>query len=311
MHRKNAENGTGIMNIDWSNVNQMLAVDLLGKLLRYLPSDHLKEIYPQHIFLKCNFGSPLVVLTHDLDFYIERERLVDKLVEKIRYLTGTRYLSMVKRYLEAERMYNCKSTIFILQADPVPLHFKVARMLGRLLPPGYDVGIHPAPHQTETINILELRKRLEMALNSNVRVARAHLLKWKGRSFIESLVKAGIVADSTFGYNNAIGYRGGIGTAFKPYGLDVLEIPLVLMDVALFRDLQIDLKKAVKLLNNFFDSIKEKDVVFAVNWHIDYAFNEDYMRLYTLILRKLEEIDAIIATMSEAESLIERHCKTL
>jgi len=309
MYWRDISNGARTLNIDWSNTSQMLAVDLLKELLQYLPPEYLREFYPEHLFLKCNFGSPLVVLTHDWDFHLEKEKIISELVEKVKYITGVRYLSMINTYLEVEKRYGYKSTILIRQSSP--LHFKLIYMLKRLLPSGYEIGIHPEPNQTDFISILKLRKRLETALNSEVRAARVHLLKWGGRSYIENLSKAGIVVDSTFGYNNAIGYRGGIGTAFRAYKSNVLEIPQVIMDVVLFRDLGMESKNLVELLNRFLTSVREQNVVFAINWHIDYAFNEDYIRLYSFVLRKLKQIDAIVATLNDAKTLIERNCEIL
>lgn len=99
---------------------------------------------------------------------------------------------------------------------------------------GDEIGLHgiDAWHDQE-LAYEELHRISQIANQSQIGV-RMHWLCFNHDSF-NILDKAGFLYDSTYGYNDAIGFRGGTSQAFQPISTrNLLEIPLHIQDSALF-----------------------------------------------------------------------------
>lgn len=134
------------------------------------------------------------------------------------------------------------------------------------------------------------------------------MIPWS-KHIITEITRAGFAIDSSFGYNNAIGFRYNIGIPFKPYGLNIIEVPLALMDVCIFRDVIGDYNLKIKLVRKFLEAIKGTNACFTINWHVDYAYRTEYIKIYDMILSKLSQIDAVVLNMREAKAFIEKNCE--
>jgi hypothetical protein len=86
----------------------------------------------------------------------------------------------------------------------------------------------------------------------------------------EKLEKAGFVYDSTYGYNEAVGYRAGTAQPFRPIGCSALiELPMSLMDSALFSSGRMGLTfaTAMSLCRRIVNHAKRAGGVIVINWH--------------------------------------------
>ena len=106
-------------------------------------------------------------------------------------------------------------------------------------------------------DIMEKKQRLEKVLGKKVIGYRNHYLRFKVPDTWELLSKAGFKYDTTFGYADCAGFRNGVCHPFRPYNIntgkqiDILEIPLIIMDRTLLRDyMRLDVKKAWELIKN-------------------------------------------------------------
>jgi peptidoglycan/xylan/chitin deacetylase (PgdA/CDA1 family) len=119
------------------------------------------------------------------------------------------------------------------------------------------------------------------------------------------LESAGFAYDSTWGYNDACGYRAGTAQAFQPAGAErLLEIPMTLMDSALFFPDRMGLEHgaASSLWQRLIANAKRFGGAFVINWH-DRSLAPE--RLWTRAYRRLlEDVrqggGAWFATLSQA-----------
>jgi hypothetical protein len=85
-----------------------------------------------------------------------------------------------------------------------------------------------------------------------------------------SLERAGFAYDSTSGYNDTVGYRAGTTQVFKPLGARrLLELPLHVMDTALFYPSYLDLRppEARKRVGGIIDNALRFGGTVTINWH--------------------------------------------
>lgn len=84
------------------------------------------------------------------------------------------------------------------------------------------------------------------------------------------LEQAGYTYDSTFGYNETIGYRAGTGQVFRPFDAQrLLELPLHIQDGALFYPNRLDLSEpeAEELCRPLIDNAGKFGGVLTLLWH--------------------------------------------
>jgi len=99
--------------------------------------------------------------------------------------------------------------------------------------------------------------------------ARMHWLYYDEESPV-TLERAGIDYDSTMGYNETVGYRAGTTQVYKPpQASRLLELPLHVMDTALFYRSYLDLspKEAWERVGGIIGNAVELGGCVTVNWH--------------------------------------------
>jgi hypothetical protein len=84
------------------------------------------------------------------------------------------------------------------------------------------------------------------------------------------LEDAGFDYDSTWGYNEAVGYRAGTSQVFRPLGSETLmELPMSIMDSALFSSGRMNLtrEKASQLCRRIVGNARQFGGTLVINWH--------------------------------------------
>jgi hypothetical protein len=97
-----------------------------------------------------------------------------------------------------------------------------------------------------------------------------HWLLWSERS-ARLLEEVGFCYDSTWGYNEAVGFRSGTAQAFRPVGAtSLLELPLHIQDTALFAAGRMNLtqEEGIRLIDKILDCARRLGGVVTVNWHM-------------------------------------------
>jgi hypothetical protein len=145
----------------------------------------------------------------------------------------------------------------------------IAVQIRKLMASGREIGLHgiDAWHDsTKGDTELQEIRRITGVQNIGVRM---HWLYYDEQSPVV-LEKVGVDYDSTVGYNETVGYRAGTSQAYQPLNATrLLELPLHIMDTALFFPGHLDLSpaEAKKLISSIIDNAVHFGGVVTVNWH--------------------------------------------
>jgi hypothetical protein len=141
--------------------------------------------------------------------------------------------------------------------------------IDKLIKNGCEIGLHgvdawrgPDEGRAELSRIREVSGRGALGV-------RMHWLYFADRS-PRALDEAGCSYDSTFGYNDAVGYRAGTAQAFAPLGTThLLELPLGIQDTALFYPGRMNLTdaQARDLCHQVIGTTARFGGVLTINWH--------------------------------------------
>jgi hypothetical protein len=120
----------------------------------------------------------------------------------------------------------------------------------------------------------------------------------------KQLEEAGFGYDSTSGYNETVGYRAGTGQVFRPIGAGrLLELPMHVMDTALFRKAYLDLDEdgAWERVDPLLEHASREGGVVTLNWHDRSSAPERlWGGLYVRLVDELTERGAWFATAANA-----------
>src|SRR5215472_1109443 len=187
------------------------------------------------------------------------------------------------RYLEMEK--GLKATYFFipfrgcpgsLGTGPAPKHraakYDVLENKGevhKLMEQGCEVGLHGIDAWRDLRKAqLESTQIRELTGQSTVGV-RMHWLYF-GQQSPKILDCAGFSYDSTFGYNDALGFRAGTTQVFSPLEAShLLELPLNIQDTAMFYPSRMNLSeaKALHSCRQLLETTAMMGGVVTVNWH--------------------------------------------
>ncbi|MHA1381220.1 MAG: hypothetical protein ACTSRG_22875 [Candidatus Helarchaeota archaeon] len=187
------------------------------------------------------------------------------------------------RYLEIEK--GLKSTFFFIPfknkaGDKISsknASFRAAKydindlkgLLNYLINEGNEAGIHGINAWHDFKSGYQERNRISEIIGESNLGIRMHWLLYDNQTF-QSLEKACYYYDSTFGYNETVGYRGGTTQVFKPNGVkNLLELPMHIQDTALFFPRRMDLseKQALNLCKKLINNASIYGGVLTLNWH--------------------------------------------
>jgi hypothetical protein len=175
--------------------------------------------------------------------------------------------------------------------------------INKLITHGFEVGLHGIDAWHDSAKGHEELKRItDVAGESNIGV-RMHWLYY-GSDSPKILDDAGFLYDSSFGYNDTIGYKAGTGQAFRPPGIRrLLELPLIIMDTALFYPAHMDLTEAEarKCIREMIKGALRYGGVITINWHHRSIGPERlWDDFYIELLENFRKSNAWIATAQQA-----------
>jgi hypothetical protein len=182
-------------------------------------------------------------------------------------------------------------------------------IISRLHKGGHEISLHGSYNSyNDEKSLREEKLYLSQALGNEIRGIRQHFLRFKVPDSWSAQYDAGLLYDSSIGFYSTNGFRAGCCFPYVPYDskgnekIDILEIPLVLMDRSYakyqnrdFNHAKLDILELLRVvrINRGFGSIL---------WHShshDLFGLEGSERLYLLILRYLSDNRAYSPTMSE------------
>lgn len=145
----------------------------------------------------------------------------------------------------------------------------ISAQIQELMTSGCEIGLHGIDAWRDShkggAELEEIRRTTRMEQIG----VRMHWLYFDARSHL-ILEQAGADYDSTIGYNETVGYRAGTTQAYKPLQVSrLLELPLHVMDTALFYPRHLDLgrSEARARVDRIIDNAVQFGGCVTVNWH--------------------------------------------
>lgn len=237
---------------------------------------------------------PLVYLGMQKDFWFG----IDSYAEIESDMKGTFFLIPFKKRA-GEKIQGKKGKRRAAAYDITDIGHKVKNLADK----GFEIGLHgiDAWHNIEQ-GIMEYKRIGEYWQREEIGTRTHWLLADENSPNI--LDEAGFSYDSTFGYNDAVGYRGGTLQVFKPFAAkNLMELPLHIQDTALFYPSRMNLseEKAWALCKEIIEKAKIYGGVITINWHDrslapERLWGDFYLRL----LNEIRHNRVWFATASEA-----------
>ena len=225
--------------------------------------------------------------------------------------------------MEIEEKFDVKSTFFFLQeSKKINLlkpkkwalsvgkyrfnNRKVSEIIKTLHRNGWEIGLHGSYESSCREELLrEEKEALEHVLGLEVTGIRQHYLNIKIPHTWRIQHKAGFLYDASFGFRDRIGFRDERYLPFSPLENMFLEIPLNLMDGALFSntsDEDLIWKECICLI----ETAERKKGLLTVLWH-QRVFNEEefpgWSNVYVRIIKECIERNAYFGTCKEIRDL--------
>jgi len=249
-------------------------------------------------------------ITHDIDIVYERNPLSKGLrafesVKSGRYLDGMSHIIKLSKrspwwnfskITDIEKKFDAKSTFFFMalnEGEPDWNYniYDLEDELRSLYDEGWGIGLHGG--HSAYLDAKKLKKEkanLEDTLGHEVIGYRNHYLRFKVPDTWEILNQCGFKYDATFGYADCAGFRNGMCHPFRPYNMradrqvDILEIPLTIMDVTLSNHyMRLAPDAAWQLAKSIIDTVERCNGVITLLWHNTQMFGEG-LTLYNKIL---------------------------
>ena len=218
----------------------------------------------------------------------------------------------LREIMELEAKYNAKSSFYFLALRPGEKDFNyeiedLEAELKFIFAHGWEVGLHGGHESYKSLeDIMEKKQRLEKVLGKQIIGYRNHYLRFKVPDTWELLSKANFKYDTTFGYADCAGFRNGMCHPFRPYNIktgkqiDILELPLIVMDRTLLRSyMRLDIKKAWELIKNLIDKVEQCKGVITILWHNNTFIEKESHEYYEKLLKYVSGKNAWIASGEE------------
>jgi hypothetical protein len=278
-----------------------------------------------------------LALTHDVDIASVRERSLPSVLYATyncflqrRFIEGVRIAlakfglakdpwDLFETWRVLEEKYQVKSTFYFLpQSGHAGIgspqiragYYSIENVpIEELTAGGWEVGVHGIDNWTDKASADA--ERMSLPRDARVRVGtRVHWLHFDEGTW-QILDDAGYEYDSTFGYNEDVGFRAGTLQVYRPRGVErLLELPLHIQDVSLFGRhcwrttergceradcLGLDEREAYQTCNEILDQALQYGGVVTVLWHSDcLVAPRNWGSVYTDIINRAKSDNAWI-----------------
>jgi len=250
-----------------------------------------------------------VCLTHDIDLLYKTAGMkgIEALgkLPTIRLSTGRDFVAHIQSkkvpwwtfsdIVALEDRYEAKSSFYFMVQNPGDSEYNYPigdceSIMGEISDGGREIGLHGGhTAYKDPVEIKEKKHLLEKVLNKKISGYRNHYLRFLVPDTWEHLHSAGFSYDSTFGYADCIGFRNGMCHPFKPYNrntrreIDILEIPLTIMDSTLDQKMQLDSGMSWEVTKRLIDTVERYHGVITLLWH-NTSFVGEQKKFYEKIL---------------------------
>ncbi|NLF71261.1 MAG: hypothetical protein GX575_19695 [Candidatus Anammoximicrobium sp.] len=224
---------------------------------------------------------------------------------------------LLSEWLAAEDQHGFRSSFFFL-AQPLPepdwedsfdaygdrVLFEgrkttIREAMRQIAAAGWDVGLHGSSRSHASARLLaEERRIVSEACGEPVLTIRQHHLFFNARFTPAYQEQAGLRADSSVGSNLRSGFRCGTGLPFFWYDLvedrelEILQAPLIIQDVALFRTLRMDADTALRHCTEILRQAAGLGAAVTILWHNNWYAVDDAFVVYRTLLEEASSLGA-------------------
>jgi hypothetical protein len=161
-------------------------------------------------------------------------------------------------------------------------------LIRKLVEGGWEVGVHGIDNWKDVKRGKEELSRILKLINPKIGT-RIHWLFFDEETW-KRLDEAGYYYDTSFGYNDDVGFRAGTLQVYPPRGVkNLVELPLHIQDGSLFRRKYLNLPEdeAKKRCDEIFDYVKKYGGVVTLLWHqVSLASPHDWGDFYRYLVEK-------------------------
>jgi peptidoglycan/xylan/chitin deacetylase (PgdA/CDA1 family) len=220
-------------------------------------------------------------------------------------------------WLEEEAQYGYRSSFFFFAGHPPVRNWRdafyrqhdqlafeghkrpVSSVMKMMADRGWDIGLHGSSLSWRDPELLRKeRAAVEAAIGRSVRTIRQHHLLFDIRYTPVFQYEAGFEADSTLGSNATVGFRCGTCYPFRIYDLwadreiDLLELPLIVQEAALFGEETYDESRAYERCRELMERIASINGSLTLLWHNHWARTSPQFRVYSALLAAAQKLGA-------------------
>jgi len=281
-----------------------------------------------------------VCISHDIDHLFNQQAFTRKIINTTKHFLKGRFngaysslKSIVKEEIapqnslktlrEINNAFHVKSSYYFLSLDKGEEDYNysvenIKNEFDAVLSDSCEIGLHGGHTAYNNLDkILSEKSKLEASCTSKLKGYRNHYLRFQLPVTWKNIANAGFLYDTTFGYADCIGFRNGMCYPFYPYDavknefIDIIELPLIVMDATLFYYMRFDKSASLKICRKIIEEVKNCQGVFTLLWHNNFIGGE-MGDTYKAILELLNEYDPWFATSSDIvewwkkEQLIEK-----
>lgn len=243
------------------------------KEIRLLLSMILIDRKPKEVFRRINDFISISLFKSKSDPFDTFEYIMN--LEKEKNFKSSFY------FMADEKTYNLKSS-------------KVKQLFKDIIKNGSEIGFHPGLNTCN--NEQNFKKQLELlqnnTLDTKIQGVRQHYLSFNGSKTWAIQQNCGIKYDSTTCFPQQAGFKVGYCLPYNAYdlsnnvALNLVEIPLILMDGCLFDYMNLDYEESIKCIKSLISEVEKYNGVFVILWH-NSALTEEYNKHARKVFRWL------------------------
>jgi len=244
-----------------------------------------------------------VIVTHDVDMIYRSIRgslklllikdvpgglrgLYDSIRSSLGFINNP--YDKIQDWIDLENEYGIKSTYFIFAGkrtnnlDPKYKIGDLKQSLNLITQSGHELALHTGIDCHKGKYIKESKAELTHACQTEIYGMRPHYLSAFAPLYWHSAAENRMQYTSCLGFDEDMGFYNGINLPFMPFDIeknspiDIVEIPIAVMDCGLMGGGKKNCEKSIQKGINFIKKIKDTGGVLVLDWHQRTMYSHDY-----------------------------------
>jgi peptidoglycan/xylan/chitin deacetylase (PgdA/CDA1 family) len=194
----------------------------------------------------------------------------------------------IAEWIDLEKRSGIKSTFFIFPGNRINKNDPKYRLDGLKKSVAYikencfELGLHTGIECYRGESIAKSKELLVQDSGVSVCGIRPHYLSAALPEYWRAAAGNGFAYSSCLGFDEEIGFHQGIDLPFIPFdaennvSLDIVEIPIAVMDCGLIRDFSSNHAESLENGKKIIDRVKSVRGILVLDWHQRTMYNTDY-----------------------------------